>query len=71
MLQHANRMWLQVRERVAEADPEVAWLVAAVGSEAPGPLPPTTTRNQRRLQKNAVEMDVFEEAHRLYKVDLS
>lgn len=71
VLRQANRMWRQVREQVVEADQEVARLVGAIESEAPGPLPPPTTRNQRRLQKNAVEMDVFEEAYRFYKVDLS
>lgn len=71
VLRQANRLWHQVREQVNEADQEVARLVGAIKSEAPGPLPLPSTRNQRRLQKNAVDMAVFEEAYRFYKVDLS
>ena len=67
----ANRVWGQVREQVDEADREGARLVGAIPSESPGPLPPPATRNPRRLQKNAVDMAVFEEAYRFYKVDLS
>ncbi len=66
-----NEMNLKLHPVFGDLDGASAMaIVEAIPPESPGP-PPPATRSPRRLQKNAVDMAVFEEACRFYKVDLS
>lgn len=71
VLRQCHEAWKQTRQRIEEADQEIARLCGRIGGPSPGPLPPPTHPHQRRGHKNSVDMPLFEEAYRFFGVDLS
>ncbi len=71
VLRQSHEAWKQARQRIEEADQEIARLCARIGGPSPGPLPPARRPHQRRAHKNSVDMPIYEEAYRFFGVDLS
>lgn len=71
VLRQCQARWRQLCAAVAECDREIALRTATLSGVTDEPLPPAPAL-QRRVQKNMpATMPVYEEAHRLFGVDLS
>lgn len=71
VLRQCQARWQQLCAAIAECDAEVARRTAAIAGVTDTPLPPAPAL-QRRLQKNMpARLPVYDEAYRLFGVDLS
>lgn len=62
--------WKQTRQSIDECNDKVESLMAKVEGETDAPLPKASWK-QRRLFKNDLNFDIYQEAYRYYGVDLS
>jgi hypothetical protein len=70
ILGQCHTAWLQTRAAIKECDDTVQNLMAEVPGQSDGPLPKAPW-TQRRLSKNDLGFDLYQEAYRFYGVDLS
>ena len=70
ILKQCHTSWIQTRQAITECDQAVRKHMSQVPSETEEPGPTAHWRN-RRLSKNDLQFDVYQEAYRYYGVDLS
>ena len=71
VLRQCQARWHELCNAIAECDAELAKRTAAIAGVSEKPLPPAPAL-QRRVQKNMpAQLPVYDEAHRLFGVDLS
>ena len=70
ILQQCHTNWTHTRKLISDCDHTIAKHMAQVPSESSEPVPDAHWK-QRRLSKNDLSIDIYQEAYRYYGVDLS
>ncbi|NBQ02773.1 MAG: IS110 family transposase [Opitutae bacterium] len=70
ILKQCHTTWTQTRNAISECDGMIELLMSAIPAQTDSKLP-DAPKSKRRHNKNDLSFDIFQEAYRVYGVDLS